>query len=160
MTVMPILYAMSIRQPWLDMIVRGVKTLELRTWTNAMRGQIALHAAKKIDHATARFYGYKKPWLLPRGKVVALAEIVDIFELDEESWIKELGRHRQPLPYYGRGTYAVQLAQVQTLAHPITLRGRLKFFPLPPDVVSRVFGEVKQSAEYPTSAISEDDQSG
>lgn len=150
MTPMEILYAMSIRQPWLDMIVRGVKTLELRTWTNAMRGQIALHAAKKIDYVTACFYGYEKPWLLPRGKVVALAEIIDVFELDEESWIEEVGRHRQPLPYFGRAIYAIQFAQVQTLAHPITLRGRLNFFPLPPDAASRVLAEAKRSEVNPT----------
>jgi hypothetical protein len=146
---METLYAMSIRQPWLDMIVRGVKTLELRNWTDVMRGRIALHAARKIDDAAACFYGYEKPWLLPRGKVVALAEIVDIFEIDEKSWIEQIERHRQVLPYTGRETYAFQLAHVQTLTHPIALRGRLKFFPLPPDVASRVDAETKWSAVNP-----------
>jgi len=140
MNAMEPLLAMSIRQPWLDMILIGAKILELRTWNLSLRGQVALHAPQRIDFVNAYFYGYREPWLLPRGKVVALASIADVWELDEKSWTSTLAAHRQPLPYYG-GAYAVQLTNVQRLDRPISCRGRQKVFHLPDSIASRVLAE-------------------
>lgn len=137
------LLALSIRQPWLDMILKGAKTLELRSWNLSLRGQVALHAPQRIDFVTAYFYGYREPWVFPRGKVVALAHIAAVWELDEKGWTSALPAHRQPLPYSG-GAYAVQLTDVQRLRRPIACRGRQKLFPLPDSIASRVLAEARE----------------
>ena len=38
--------ALSIRQPWVEMILRGLKQLELRRWNPDYRGLLWLHAAR------------------------------------------------------------------------------------------------------------------
>jgi hypothetical protein len=134
---MDTLYGLSIRQPWLDMIVRKVKTMEIRGWTTKHRGIIALHAPWRIEFDTAYFYGYERPWKLPRGKVVAVAEIVDILELNGDSSQAFLEQHRLPLPV-GDGAYGFLLSNVCKLETPVACRGRQGLFRLPENVAVRV----------------------
>ncbi|MDT4897397.1 MAG: hypothetical protein QOH25_2474 [Acidobacteriota bacterium] len=134
---METLYGLSIRQPWLDMIVRGVKTMEIRGWTTKHRGIIALHAPWRIAFETAYFYGYESPWMLPRGKIVAVAEIADILELNSDSSQAFLEQHRLPLPV-GDGAYGFLLSSVRLLEQPVACRGRLGLFQLPEKVAMHV----------------------
>lgn len=39
--------AITLHQPWADLIARGIKTLETRTWPTQFRGLLAIHAGKK-----------------------------------------------------------------------------------------------------------------
>lgn len=41
--------ALSIRQPWAQLIVSGIKDLEYRSWTTDYRGPIFIHAAGTVD---------------------------------------------------------------------------------------------------------------
>lgn len=45
---LPIL-ALSIRQPWAQLIVSGIKDLEYRSWTTDYRGPIFIHAASAVN---------------------------------------------------------------------------------------------------------------
>ena len=38
--------AISIRQPWASLIARGIKTIELRSWTTRYRGRLLVCASK------------------------------------------------------------------------------------------------------------------
>jgi len=131
------LYALSIRQPWLDMIVRGVKTMEIRTWQVRHRGVIALHAPLRIDFRPAHFYGYNNPLTLPRGKIIAIAEISDVVTLDGDSWQKFLEQHRDPLAM-ASGAYGVILTNVRELQPHVACKGRQLLFELDQDVAERV----------------------
>jgi hypothetical protein len=130
------LLAISIRQPWLDMILRGFKTIELRSWNLRERGTIALHAPRRIDFSAAYLYGYAKPWLLPRGKVVAVADVVDVIQLDYASWYDHLKRHRQPIP--SRAAYGIKIENVKPLPRPVAHRGYQMAFPLTEEAADRV----------------------
>lgn len=123
------LAALSIRQPWIDMIVRGAKTIEVRDREIQRRGPIALHAPWSIDFAAAYFYGYREPWDLPRGRILAVAEIVEVVALDADSWRRLLRRHRQVLPRR-RGSLGVRLERVRALERAVRCRGRPGVFGL------------------------------
>jgi hypothetical protein len=41
--------AISIRQPWADLIVRGIKDIENRSWPTTFRGNILIQAGQKIE---------------------------------------------------------------------------------------------------------------
>jgi hypothetical protein len=103
---------------------------------------VALHSPWRIDFDVAYFYGYRTPWLLPRGKIVALAEITEVLQLDPETWISALQAHRQPLPLSG-GAYGIRLANVRTLERPVSYRGQPTLFVLPADVTSKVLAAVR-----------------
>jgi hypothetical protein len=41
--------ALSLKQPWLYLIVKGLKTIETRVWNTKYRGDIILCSSKKLD---------------------------------------------------------------------------------------------------------------
>lgn len=41
--------ALSIQQPWAQLIVEGLKDIENRTWRHSLRGEILVHAGKRVD---------------------------------------------------------------------------------------------------------------
>jgi hypothetical protein len=131
------LFALSVRQPWLDMIVRGVKTMELRSWEVRRRGVVALHGPMRIDFGAAYFFGYQTPWHLPRGGIVALAEIAEVRSLAAETWEDTLSLHRQPVPMLG-GAYGVLFTNVQALVKQVPCRGRQMLFPLDSQTISKI----------------------
>lgn len=45
----PVLYALSLKQPWAALLVHGLKTVEIRKWPTTRRGTILIHAAKVRD---------------------------------------------------------------------------------------------------------------
>ena len=55
---------MSVRQPWANLIARGQKTIETRTWATGYRGPILIVSSKR-------------PNIPPAGSVVAVVELVD-----------------------------------------------------------------------------------
>jgi hypothetical protein len=40
--------ALSVKQPWADLIVSGLKDIENRTWRTHFRGRIQIHASQKF----------------------------------------------------------------------------------------------------------------
>ena len=49
--------ALSVRQPWAELIVSGKKSIEIRRWQRSYRGRICIHAAKHVDEFRARLTG-------------------------------------------------------------------------------------------------------
>ena len=41
--------AISVRQPWATLIVRGIKDIENRSWPTTHRGRLLIHASKTPD---------------------------------------------------------------------------------------------------------------
>jgi len=74
------LIALGIRQPWAELILRGVKTLEVRTLATRVRGPIYLYASKRIATIPAARRAMKRHELiaeaLPTGVIVGTVEIV------------------------------------------------------------------------------------
>jgi hypothetical protein len=64
-----ITYALSIKQPWAALLVRGQKTIEVRRWPTARRGQILVHAARVSDPRP-------EVWKLVSEEVRPLAQLV------------------------------------------------------------------------------------
>ncbi|HEY3658289.1 MAG TPA: ASCH domain-containing protein [Steroidobacteraceae bacterium] len=64
--------ALTIAQPYADMIMRGVKVIENRSWPTKYRGLMYIHAGKSRSWLTdARVVG------MSFGAVVAIAELYD-----------------------------------------------------------------------------------
>ncbi len=119
------------------MIIRGFKFVEIRGWDVRRRGLIALHSPWRIDWGACYFYGYKEPWALPRGAIIAVAEIAEVNKLTNELSMEILHQHRNPLPQTG-GSFAIVLKDVRSLRKPVRCRGRQYFFPLGDKVAGHV----------------------
>jgi len=71
--------ALGVRQPWVELILRGVKTVEIRSLDTRVRGPIYLYASKKFSdlpaaHAAMRKHDLEFPDL-PAGLLVGSVEI-------------------------------------------------------------------------------------
>ena len=72
--------ALGVRQPWCELILRGRKTLEIRTRPTGVRGTIYVYSAKKfsdlpeLEEVTTREDVDLTP--LPRGALIGTVEIV------------------------------------------------------------------------------------
>ncbi|QDU40825.1 ASCH domain protein [Maioricimonas rarisocia] len=75
------LIALGIRQPWVELILRGAKTIEVRSTGTRVRGPIYLYASKKpakIPAARAAARRFDLDWeTLPMGQIVGTVEIID-----------------------------------------------------------------------------------
>ncbi|WP_084604451.1 ASCH domain-containing protein [Desulfonatronum thioautotrophicum] len=54
MTTDPVQIALSIRQPWVELILPGHKTIEVRSWPTRHRGPLWLHAGMARENGFLR----------------------------------------------------------------------------------------------------------
>jgi hypothetical protein len=73
--------ALAIQQPWAELILRGIKTLEIRSQPTQLRGTIYLYASKRTSRlpaaeAAAKRFSFEVE-KLPLGKVVGTVDLVN-----------------------------------------------------------------------------------
>lgn len=135
--------ALTLHQPWASLIAVGAKSIETRSWRTNYRGPLAIHAGKRVPSSSLRVgeYGVRgfgrtglalvgpglpefrstprlEGYLLPLGKVVASATLIDVQpcgHLVEVPWTSVARR-----PAYGYPWYEVTVSgEVFTsVAHP------------------------------------------
>jgi len=119
--------ALSFHQPRADQIVRGTKTVDVRTWQASYRGRLAVHASSRRRDARCRALGYD-PQALAYGALIGTVEVVDVVPLDETTYEALREAHLLEEPYPGAPCYGWRLADAQRYADPIPYRGRMRLF--------------------------------
>ncbi|MCA9077940.1 MAG: ASCH domain-containing protein [Planctomycetaceae bacterium] len=75
------LIGLGIRQPWAELILRGIKTIEVRSQPTNVRGPIYLYVGKKFADIPAAGRIVERheldPDALPMGSIVGTVDIVD-----------------------------------------------------------------------------------
>jgi hypothetical protein len=83
--------ALSIRHPWVDLILAATKTVEIRTWATSYRGPLLLHASGAFGiserEACSRLH-LAPPDPATLGAVVGIAELADCRPVRREDWKK------------------------------------------------------------------------
>lgn len=123
----------SVRQPWASAIASGAKLVENRSkgFPKSYRGLLGIHAAQAWSHRGSRDPRIRELWPegtyvdLPRGAVIAFAELVDVHPAagccapwGEESYHAATGGLEREVTH-------LLLEDVQRLATPIPARGAL-----------------------------------
>lgn len=126
--------ALSIRQPWAELIVQGRKTIELRTWQTHYRGRLAIHASQTVREEACVAYGLD-PARVIRGALAGMVELVDISALDEAAW-EDLRDQHLSLRDFPGPTFGWRLEDPQRLPQPIPMRGRRSLFNVPDEVIT------------------------
>lgn len=67
--------ALSLKQPFAELVVSGKKTIELRKWNTKFRGEFLIHASKVPDKKAMERFGFKD---LPVGGIVGKVKLVDV----------------------------------------------------------------------------------
>lgn len=120
--------AISIRQPWAELIIRGKKTLEVRSWSTDYRGQLWLHTGKRGDPFNEEKYHLVN---LFKGGYIGFAFLEGVFPLDPERWQNWRPKHLVDGPYR-LGLYAWLLSHPKKFVSPLPAQGALRLF-LPTD---------------------------
>jgi hypothetical protein len=75
------LIALGVRQPWAELILRGIKTIEVRSLPTSVRGPIYLYTSKVLADGPAPKVAAERHRIdvddLPRGFLVGTVEISD-----------------------------------------------------------------------------------
>jgi len=146
--------AISLLQPWATLVAIGAKRIETRSWCTSYRGPLAIHASKSWTKDTVKLAftdpfktvlrdaGYKLSSSLPRGKIIAMCELVSMQEItpsyffgvrSDWKWVGPDGRqYRYELDDqerifgdYTPGRYAWLLDNIKRLDQPMPAKGKL-----------------------------------
>lgn len=121
---------LSIRQPWTELIIQGRKTLELRTWTVKYRGPLAIHASQTVEREACLAHGLD-PDQVTAGAAIGVVDLVEIVELDAESYAARRSEHLADGLWGGGPLYGWRLANPRPLPEPVLMRGRMGIFEAP-----------------------------
>jgi hypothetical protein len=125
--------ALSYHQPRAEQVVRGEKTVDVRTWQVAYRGPLAVHASSKRRDARCRALGYD-PETLAYGALIGTVEVVDVVPLDEAAYEALRAEHLLDDRYPGPPCYGWRLANAQRFDAPLPCRGHMRLFEVDVDV--------------------------
>lgn len=127
--------ALTILQPWASLIACGAKKIETRSWATKYRGPLAIHAGKQwreivkkgdlpeeIHAALCWKGGFKKFNDLPRGKIIAVAKLVDCILMTEEN-ISPLSPQERAFGHFEPGRFMWVLDEIRPLATPVPAHG-------------------------------------
>ncbi len=136
--------ALSLWQPWASLIAADIKHFETRHWDTRHRGGIAIHAAKRLEAVSIadelaelceRAFGADWRSSLPRGAIVATAELAGVWPTARAMRRGMIGATEFVCGNYAPGRYAWQLESVRAIEPPVPYRGRQGLFTVPDGLV-------------------------
>jgi hypothetical protein len=132
--------AISIRQPWAELILQGSKRIEVRNWVDPYRGALWIHAGRNANHAAAAHFQLDGAFT---GGYVGRVTLTDIVPLSEERWERWRSLHRVPGPWQP-GSYAWMLENPRRLTSPVPGPGRLRLFRVDADIEARLVSSLDE----------------
>lgn len=100
--------AISVKQPWANLIASNKKTIETRTWETKYRGPLLIVSSKKPD-------------IKPAGCAVAVANLVDCHKMTKAD-------EKAACCAVYDGAYSWVLENVRGIKDPFPVKGALKLF--------------------------------
>ena len=114
--------ALSLKQPFAELIVSGKKTIELRNWKTKFRGDFFVHASKSPDKDAMKRFGFTN---LPLGFIVGKSRLVGVKEYKNESeHKKDKDKHLADSSW---GKFGFILKDSKRI-EPISAKGKLGFW--------------------------------
>lgn len=123
--------ALTIWQPWVELILRGDKCVENRGWRTGYRGPLALHAGQKSDPEGWRCFWERYDrqatgaHVCDYGAIVGLAELVGMDQEQRTEWDAP-------------GQWHWRLERVRRLAAPVVCAGKQGLWQVPREVGAAV----------------------
>jgi hypothetical protein len=120
--------AISIRQPWADLILQGRKTLELRTWKVNHRGILAIHASQTVEREACLAFGMD-PDHVAAGALIGTVELTGVVELSAADYEARKGEHLAAGWFgYKQPLYGWEVADPRPFTEPEPMRGHMQLF--------------------------------
>lgn len=136
--------ALSIRQPWVSLILAGRKKIETKSTTTKRRGRVFLHASATMgpsERAAAIREGLD-PDTLPRGAIVGSVDIIDSVRAED----LEVSANERRVGDYSPGRWGWKLDDVRALPKPVPAKGALSFWNVPDDIAAAAEKQLRGGA--------------
>lgn len=118
----------TMRQPYAQAVLLGLKRYETRSWATNFRGKIFIHAGKakltKKALALAEKYSFVD---MHFGEILLVAELSDCIKITPE-FMRQQSQTELDFGDWRVGKYAWKLSNVTILPRPIKVKGRLGFW--------------------------------
>ena len=130
--------AISLWQPWATLMAVGLKKNETRHWPTSYRGQLIIHATKRMESPTILMrellkpYGYQEWDEFPRGALVCVVEIIDCVRID--NYLAEYPEYQ--FGDYSSNRYVWITNNLITFENPILFKGSQGFFNVPDEIIT------------------------
>lgn len=121
--------ALTICQPYAELILRGDKPVENRAWRSGYRGPLLIHAGK--SRAWLDTWPEQMPDLV-RGAIVGMASVIDCGRPDYVRATFPIIADNEHVI----GPWCIVLDAPRRLVEPIPYRGQQGLFDVPDDVVA------------------------
>lgn len=144
--------AITISQPWANLVAEGLKIVETRNWQTNYRGPLAIHAGKTANKEAfdilpktdlEEFMSCKLS-LEPRGLIIAVTELIDIIEYNgSENFYDDILSHLVPREFaYSRYGWCFpwdprKKERTHKLKTPIPWRGMPGLFEVPDSILEQ-----------------------
>lgn len=117
---------LSVCQPFADLILSGTKTIELRRWNTRHRGDVLIHAPRKIRHNDCKRLGVSETCVT--GAIVGKVRLVDVKRYDDSAELQQdYPCHLASAEFVGC-RYGFVLVDAQRFKEPIPYKGRLGLY--------------------------------
>jgi len=152
--------ALSLRQPWADLVMQGKKTLELRTWSVSYRGPLVIHASQTVDEQACRAHDLD-PDSMTIGALIGMVDVLNIVRLDEQAFqarqADHLGSGYFKLPREGETLFGWELGNPRELSRPVPFRGRMNLFNVPDELLDIESQKIADPLSPPVQGLSSKD---
>ena len=144
--------ALTIRQPFPELILRRRKPYEIRSWRTNYRGPLLIHSAAKVKTDCARESGLKPETLVTSAFVgaVVLSDVRPYTRADSK-----LLKQKRAIGGWSPGQFSWVLKNPIRFARPIKANGKLGLFTVPPSVASLVQPHLRKLKVRTTDAGSQ-----
>jgi len=128
--------ALSIKQPWLFLILQHYKDMEIRTSNTKFRGVFGLHASRQFDREGREYIienreDIQLPLEYKVGQILGIANLWNVMQFkDKDQFHTFKGRHLNDSEWYIKRMKAYVLQDVHTLKKSIPYKGQLGLFKL------------------------------
>ena len=118
---------LSVSQPYAALIVKGKKTIEIRTWNTKFRGEFLVHAPSKIKTDACKKLGIDETQIRT-GVIIGRAEIYDVKKYNSTVEFKDDYNKHFASEYFSQHRFGFLLRNPKELRIPIPYKGSLGFF--------------------------------
>lgn len=116
--------ALSIQQPWAELLLCGRKSIEIRSWATDYRGRFWLQVSSKPQPVLEERFGLAHPY---RGGVIGSLQLSAVVPLNPQRWRQWQEAHLDEGPYRD-GLLAWIVEAPRRFQSPVTMKGALGFF--------------------------------
>ena len=148
---------LSLTQPWATLIALNAKRIETRSWATSYRGLLAVHASKGFPRdcqqlcATEPFRavllaaGIEHTKALPVGAIVAVARLVGCTRTERIRM--NVDERERAFGDYAAGRFGFFLHEVRPLISPISCKGALGLWTVPPEVCDAMAVQLRGTSD-------------